>query len=116
VVDVVGAGVGRAVGADVVGDLLGLAVGVDVIGDLLGVAVVVGAGVWDVVGVSHSSGLHADPHLFDSTPTCLQELYSDFVPPSADCNQVILWPHVYVPAPSVTGVFHTALVQVEHLQ
>jgi hypothetical protein len=113
------------VGEDVLGlcfEVVGLAdAGAIVVGVVLGIFVVglmvVGAGERNVVGISHSSGLHAGPHIFgNSSPTCLQELYSDFEPPSADCNQVILWPHVYVPAPSVTGVFQTAIVQVEHLQ
>ena len=74
------------VGEDVLGvmfcfEVVGLAdAGAIVVGVVLGIFVVglmvVGAGVRNVVGISHSSGLHAGPHIFgNSSPTCLQELY-----------------------------------------
>ena len=63
-----------------------------------------------------SEGLHAGPHWSDgnSSETCLQESNSDL--PKSDWRYVIRPPHVYVPAPSVTGVFQIVSVQVEQPQ
>lgn len=77
-------------------------------------------GCWVGCGWSslQSKGLHAGPHWSsgNSCPIFVQDSYSDIDPPSIDCRNTARWPHVNVPAPSVTGVFHTASVQAEQPQ
>lgn len=76
-----------------------------------------GSGASRVLSILQSKGLHAGPQYDgNSSPTCLHDSYSVFNPPLVDCSQEIRCPQVNVPAPSVTGVFQTVLVQVEHPQ